>query len=86
MSADRLAKIKARAEQVHWTSTSIEQAMARFDDVEAERDTLAAKVWLKTLQDRDSTPWAQEGRVAALHQTTRHELEAGWRPGEGDDQ
>lgn len=42
--------------------------------------------WLKTLGDSTSTPWAQVGRVAALHQITRHELEAGWRPGEGDDQ
>ena len=42
--------------------------------------------WLKTLADSDSTPWAQMGRVAALHQITRHELDAGWRPGEGDDQ
>ena len=42
--------------------------------------------WLKTLSDADSTPWAQEGRVSALHQITRHELDAGWRPGEGDDQ
>ena len=42
--------------------------------------------WLKTLEDSTSTPWAQEGRVASLHQITRHELDAGWRPGEGDDQ
>lgn len=42
--------------------------------------------WLKTLADSTSTPWAQEGRVTALHQITRHELDAGWRPGEGDDQ
>ena len=42
--------------------------------------------WLKTLSDADSTPWAQEGRVSALHQITRHELDAGWRPDEGDDQ
>ena len=40
--------------------------------------------WLKTLSDSDSTPWAQVGRVAALHQITRRELEAGWRPDEGD--
>jgi len=33
--------------------------------------------WLKTLEDSNSTPWAQ---------ITRHELDAGWRPGEGDDQ
>ena len=42
--------------------------------------------WLKTLEDSNSTPWAQMGRVSALHQITRHELDAGWRPGEGDDQ
>ena len=42
--------------------------------------------WLKTLEDSNSTPWAQEGRVTALHQITRHELDAGWRPGEGDDE
>ena len=42
--------------------------------------------WLKTLGDSDSTPWAQMGRVSALHQITRNELDAGWRPGEGDDQ
>lgn len=40
--------------------------------------------WLKTLGDSNSTPWAQVGRVAALQQITRHELEAGWRPDEGD--
>ena len=40
--------------------------------------------WLKTLEDSTSTPWAQMGRVTALHQVTRHELEAGWRPDEGD--
>ena len=43
-------------------------------------------LWLKTLEDSNSTPWAQMGRVSALHQITRHELDAGWRPGEGDDQ
>ena len=42
--------------------------------------------WLKTLEDSASSPWAQVGRVAALHQITRRALEAGWRPGEGDDQ
>ena len=40
--------------------------------------------WLKTLEDSTSSPWAQVGRVAALHQITRRELEAGWRPDEGD--
>ena len=52
----RLDEIKARAEQVHWTSTSIEQAMARMASsaadvpwlisevarLTAERDALAA--------------------------------------------
>ena len=33
--------------------------------------------WLKTLEDSNSTPWAQMGRVSALHQITRHELDAG---------
>ena len=42
--------------------------------------------WLKTLSDADSTPWAQVGRIAALDQITRHDLDAGWRPDEGDDQ
>ena len=42
--------------------------------------------WLKTLEDSTSSPWAQVGRVSALHQITRRELDAGWRPGEGDDQ
>lgn len=28
----------------------------------------------------------EDGPVSALHQITRHELDAGWRPGEGDDQ
>ena len=42
--------------------------------------------WLKTLEDSTSSPWAQVGRVAALHQITRRALEAGWQPGEGDDQ
>ena len=42
--------------------------------------------WLKMLKDSTSSPWAQEGRVTALHQITRHELDAGWRPDEGDDQ
>ena len=36
--------------------------------------------WLKTLVDDQSTPWAQCGRVAALDQITRYELDAGWRP------
>ena len=54
----RLDEIKARAEQVHWTSTSIEQAMARMassaadvpwlvaevERLTAERDALAAQV------------------------------------------
>ena len=40
--------------------------------------------WLKTLSDADSTPWAQVGRIAALDQITRHDLDAGWRPDEGD--
>jgi len=42
--------------------------------------------WLKTLEDSASTPWAQVGRVTALHQITRHDLDAGWRLDEGDDQ
>ena len=42
--------------------------------------------WLKTPSDADSTPWAQAGRIAALDQITRHDLDAGWRPDEGDDQ
>ena len=42
--------------------------------------------WLKTLEDSTSSPWAQVGRVSALDQITRHELDAGWRPDEGDDQ
>ena len=54
----RLDEIKARAEQVHWTSTSIEQAMAPMASsaadvpwllaevarLTAERDALAAQV------------------------------------------
>ena len=54
----RLDEIKARAEQVHWTSTSVEQAMVRMASsaadvpwlvsevarLTAERDALAAKV------------------------------------------
>ena len=48
--------------------------------------TREAAIWLKTLEDSNSTPWAQMGRVSALHQITRHELDAGWRPCEGDDQ
>jgi hypothetical protein len=58
VSADRLAEIKTRAEQVHWTSTSVEQAMVRMASsaadvpwlvsevarLTAERDALAAKV------------------------------------------
>ena len=34
--------------------------------------------WLKTLQDCDSTPWAQVGRVAALHGIAQDDLAAGW--------
>ena len=44
MSADRLAKIKARAEQVHWTSTSIEQAMARMASSAADVPWLVSEV------------------------------------------
>lgn len=40
--------------------------------------------WLKTLADSDSTPWAQVGRIAALDQITRHDLDAGWSSDEGD--
>ena len=44
MSADRLDEIKARAEQVHWTSTSIEQAMARMASSAADVPWLVAEV------------------------------------------
>ena len=40
----RLDKIKARAEQVHWTSTSIEQAMARMASSAADVPWLLAEV------------------------------------------
>lgn len=142
----RLDEIKARAEQVHWTSTSIEQAMARMASSAADvpwllstvecltdlcgefrkrEERLNAEVerlrgWIdrserqeararraeaevaRLTAERDAVierlervidqwrktgrAWAQMGRVSALHQITRHELDAGWRPGEGDDQ
>jgi len=44
MSADRLHEIKARAEQVHWTSTSIEQATARMASSAADVPWLLAEV------------------------------------------
>ena len=40
----RLDEIKARAEQVHWTSTSIEQAMARMASSAADVPWLLAEV------------------------------------------
>ena len=40
--------------------------------------------WLKTLEDSASTPWAQVGRVTALHQIVTRSLDAGWMPDEGD--
>ena len=40
----RLDEIKARAEQVHWTSTSIEQAMARMASSAADVPWLLAVV------------------------------------------
>ena len=44
MSADRLDEVKARAEQVHWTSTSIEQAMARLASSAADVPWLVSEV------------------------------------------
>lgn len=44
MSADRLDEVKARAEQVHWTSTSIEQAMARMASSAADVPWLLSTV------------------------------------------
>lgn len=44
MSADRLAEIKARAEQVHWTSTSTKQAMARMAPSAADVPWLVEQV------------------------------------------
>ena len=40
----RLDEIKARAEQVHWTSTSIEQAMARMASSAADVPWLLSTV------------------------------------------
>ena len=40
----RLDEIKARAEQVHWTSTSIEQAMARMASSAADVPWLVSEV------------------------------------------
>ena len=39
--------------------------------------------WLKTLDDRDSTPWAAVGRARALVQVAEHRLAQGWEPGDG---
>lgn len=43
-------------------------------------------LWLKTLEDPASTPWAQVGRVTALHQIVTRSLYDGWMPDEGDEQ
>lgn len=38
--------------------------------------------WLKVLQDDDSTPWSQVGRVRALHQIVDSGLAEGWEADE----
>jgi len=86
VSADRLAEIKARAEQVHWTSTSIEQATARMassaadvpwlvSEVERLTRVIDAKprqplVVLNEYLDRTEKAEAEVERLTALVQST----------------
>lgn len=58
----RLDEIKARAEQVHWTSTSIEQAMARMASSAADVPWLLAEV-ARLTAERDALA-AQVARLA----------------------
>ena len=60
----RLDEIKARAEQVHWTSTSIEQAMARMASSAADVPWLVAEV-ARLTAERDALA-AQVARVEKL--------------------
>ena len=71
----RLDEIKARAEQVHWTSTSIEQAMARMASSAADVPWLASEVdrltaerdALQVGRDRDRA----KGATAVLNEELR---------------
>lgn len=66
------------------TSTQILDAWALVS-VAAAWPSSRARSWPKE-PDLVSDQGLIKGRVSALHQITRHELDAGWRPGEGDDQ
>ena len=82
----RLDEIKARAEQVHWTSTSIEQAMARMASSAADVPWLVAEVERLTAE-RDALA-AQVARVESLAEDWRYKGQFGWGPwqiGEGPD-
>lgn len=71
----RLDEIKARAEQVHWTSTSIEQAMARMASSAADVPWLISEVESLTAErdalqvgrDRDRV----KGATAVLNEELR---------------
>ena len=60
----RLDEIKARAEQVHWTSTSVEQAMVRMASSAADVPWLVSEV-ARLTAERDALA-AQVARVEAL--------------------
>ena len=82
----RLDEIKARAEQVHWTSTSIEQAMARMASSAADVPWLISEV-ARLTAERDSLV-AQVARVEALAEEWRYKGQFGWgawQLGEGPD-
>ena len=66
----RLDEIKARAEQVHWTSTSIEQAMARMASSAADVPWLLAVVesgqrMIEALTDELMSKAAEAERLTA---------------------
>jgi len=82
----RLDEIKARAEQVHWTSTSIEQAMARMASSAADVPWLLAEV-ARLTAERDALA-AQVARAEALAEDWRYKGQFGWgawQVGEGPD-
>ena len=60
----RLDEIKARAEQVHWTSTSVEQAMVRMASSAADVPWLVSEV-ARLTAERDALR-AVVARVEAL--------------------
>ena len=91
----RLDEIKARAEQVHWTSTSVEQAMVRMASSAADVPWLVSEV-ARLTAERDAliaVGKRQAARLARVEayvldehgQSAGHAIEALAEEWDGDD-